>query len=185
MTPQQERAAYLTRRQFFSKSATGIGVAALASLLDQNTIGALASGASGGHGLPDLPHFPPKAKRVIYLLQNGAPPHIDTFDWKPDMEKFRGEEIPPSILGDKRFSTMTQNVKKKLVLPPFTGFKQYGQCGAWVGDFLPHTASIVDDLCFVKSMYTGAVNHAPAPAWARGPPTASARSRRNCPASSS
>ena len=167
MTPQQERAAYLTRRQFFSKSATGIGVAALASLLDQNAFGALASGASGAsgsprRGLPDLPHFPPKAKRVIYLLQNGAPPHIDTFDWKPEMEKFRGQEIPPSILGDKRFSTMTQNVKKKLVLPPFTGFKQYGQCGAWVGDFLPHTASIVDDLCFVKSMYTGAVNHAPA-----------------------
>ena len=167
MTPQQERAAYLTRRQFFSKSATGIGVAALASLLDQNAFGSLASGAPGAsrgprRGLPDLPHFPPKAKRVIYLLQNGAPPHIDTFDWKPEMEKFRGQEIPPSILGDKRFSTMTQNVKKKLVLPPFTGFKQYGQCGAWIGDFLPHTASIVDDLCFVKSMYTGAVNHAPA-----------------------
>src|ERR1700728_4825200 len=141
MTPQQERVAYLTRREFFSKSATGIGVAALASLLDQNAFGALASGASGasvrrGHGLPDLPHFPPKAKRVIYLLQNGAPPHIDTFDWKPDMEKFRGQEIPPSILGDKRFSTMTQGVKKKLVLPAFTGFKQYGRSGAWLCDFL-------------------------------------------------
>ena len=157
MSPQTERSAFLTRRQFFSKTAVGIGTAALASLLDRD----LRAGSITG-GLAGLPHFAPKAKRVIYLLQNGAPPHLDTFDWKPGMEKFRGQEIPASVLGGKRFSTMTQGQKQKLVLPSLTGFKQYGKSGAWVGDYLPHTAGIVDDLCFIKSMHTEAVNHAPA-----------------------
>ena len=164
MNLQIQRAAYLTRRQFFAKSATGLGTAALASLLAQDGFAALTGGTGLKRigGLDDLPHFAPKAKHVIYLLQNGGPPHLDTFDYKPGMEKFRGQEIPPSILGDKRFSTMTQNVKQKLVLPPFTGFKQHGKSGMWVGDFMPHTAGIVDDLCFIKSMHTEAVNHAPA-----------------------
>ena len=162
MTPQQARAAHLTRRQFFSKSAVGIGGAALASLMEQDMQAATSGLPAGIHGLEGLPHFAPKAKRVIYLLQNGAPPHLDTFDWKPEMEKFRGQEIPASVLGGRRFSTMTQGQKQKLVLPAITGFKQYGKCGAWVGDYLPHMAGIVDDLCFVKSMHTEAVNHAPA-----------------------
>ena len=164
MNPQTERAAYLTRRQFFSKSATGIGGLALAELLALDGLAALANQPKGPRvgGLAGLPHFPAKAKSVIYLLQNGGPPHLDTFDYKPGMEKFRGQEIPPSILGNKRFSTMTANVKQKLVLPPFTGFKQYGKSGTWVGDFMPQTAGIVDDLCFIKSMHTEAVNHAPA-----------------------
>src|SRR5690349_17506182 len=112
MNPSTERAAYLTRRQFFAKSAQGLGTAALASLLTQDGFAAL-TGANAPRvgGLDGLPHFPAKAKRVIYLLQNGAPPHLDMFDYKPDMEKFRGQEIPPSILGNKRFSTMTANVK--------------------------------------------------------------------------
>ena len=99
MSPQTERAAFLTRRQFFSKSAVGIGTAALASLLDRDLLAGSITG-----GLSGLPHFAPKAKRVIYLLQNGAPPHLDTFDWKPGMEKFRGQEIPASVLAGKRFS---------------------------------------------------------------------------------
>ncbi|MDB6153252.1 MAG: hypothetical protein JWL90_1705 [Chthoniobacteraceae bacterium] len=160
MTPQQERAAHLTRRQFFSKSAVGIGGVALASLLDRELLGATNTLPRIG-GLEGLPHFAPKAKRVIYLLQNGAPPHLDTFDWKPGMEKMRGQEIPGSVVGSKRFSTMTQT-QKKLVLPAVAGFKQYGASGAWVGEYLPHMAGIVDDLCFVKSMHTEAVNHAPA-----------------------
>ena len=127
MSPQTERAAFLTRRQFFSKSAVGIGTAALASLLNRDLLAGSITG-----GLSDLPHFAPKAKRVIYLLQNGAPPHLDTFDWKPGMEKFRGQEIPASVIGNKRFSTMTQGQKQKLVLPALTGFKQYGKSGAWV-----------------------------------------------------
>jgi hypothetical protein len=164
MTPRQERAAYLTRRQFFSKSAVGLGTAALASLLNRDlfAVPTNSPGNKSWSALPGVPHFAPKAKRVIYLLQNGAPPHIDMFDWKPGMEKFRGQEIPASILGDKRFSTMTSGQKQKPVLPPFTGFKQYGKSGAWLGDFLPHLGSIADDLCFIKSMHTGAINHAPA-----------------------
>lgn len=173
MNPQQERAAYLTRRQFFAKSALGLGTGALASLLGGEAFGAVggAGGTSaasgddkrlGAGGLPGLPHFPPRAKRVIYLLQNGAPPHLDLFDYKPGLEALRGQEIPPSVHKNQRLSTMTAGQKAKLVLPPFTGFQQHGQAGAWVCDFMPHTASIVDDLCFIKSMHTGAVNHAPA-----------------------
>jgi hypothetical protein len=173
MTPQQARAAYLTRRQFFSRGTLGLGTAALASLLGDRAFaaGGGAGGASAAQGddrspyaggLPGLPHFPAKAKRVIYLLQNGAPPHLDMFDYKPGLEKLRGTDLPESVLGGKRFSTMTQGQKKKLVLPPFTGFKQYGQCGQWVCDFMPKTAEIVDELCFIKSMHTEAVNHAPA-----------------------
>ncbi len=160
MNPQQERAAYLTRRQFFSRTAVGIGGAALASVMNPSLFAEMASPRVGG--LPGVPHFAPKAKRVIYLLQNGGPPHLDMFDYKPGMEKLRGQEIPESILGGKRFSTMTSGQKAKLVLPPYAGFKQYGQSGAWVCDFLPKTAQIVDDLCFVKSMTTTSVNHAPA-----------------------
>jgi len=154
MNPQQQHAAWLTRRQFFAKSSLGIGAAALGSLLDRDLKAATP-------GFP-VSHYAPKAKRVIYLLQNGAPPHIDTFDYKPGMEALRGKPLPASLLEGKRFSTMTSGQAEKLVLPPFTGFKQYGQSGAWVGDFLPHTAKIVDELCFIKSMHTTSVNHAPA-----------------------
>jgi hypothetical protein len=152
MTPQQQRAAYLTRRQFFAKSSTGIGAAALASLLDRDLAAAE----------PAISHYAPKAKRVIYLLQNGAPPHLDTFDYKPGLEKLRGQELPASVLAGKRFSTMTSGQTKKPILPAFTKFQQHGQSGAWVCDFLPKTAEIVDDLCFIKSMHTTSVNHSPA-----------------------
>jgi hypothetical protein len=194
MTPQQERAAYLTRRNFFAKSAVGLGAAALASLLDEKLFAASAGGAPVAGGLPGLPHFAPKAKRVIYLLQNGGPPHLDTFDYKPGLEQLRGQDLPESVLAGKRFSTMTSGQKKKLVLPAFTKFQQHGQSGAWICDFLPKTAEVVDDICIIKSMHTTSVNHAPAispaansragPAWAHGRPMAWAANPRNCPASS-
>ncbi len=147
----------MTRRTLFSKSSMGIGTAALATLLgnDQSKTSATQL------GLSDLPHHPPKARNVIYLLMNGGPPHIDMFDYKPELEKYRGKEIPESVHRNQRVSTMTQGAAK-LALPAFTGFKQHGESGAWVCDFLPHTAGIVDDLCFVKSMHTTSVNHAPA-----------------------
>src|SRR4051794_29542017 len=97
MTPQEARSAYLTRRQFFSKTATGIGGMALASLLDPRLFAAPDHQRVGG--LDGVPHFPPKAKNVIYLLQNGGPPHLDMFDYKPGMEKLRGQEMPESVLG--------------------------------------------------------------------------------------
>lgn len=154
-------AAHVTRRQLFGQTATGLGVAALATLLGPDASAADVAGARVG-GLPGLPHFAPRAKHVIYLLQNGAPPHLDMFDYKPQMEKFRGQELPESVHQNQKLSTMTSGQKSRAVLPPFTGFKQHGKCGAWVCDFLPHTASIVDDVCFIKSMHTTQVNHAPA-----------------------
>ena len=150
----------LTRRQFFCRSGTGIGMAALASLLG-NDLFARPSDAKRFGGLPDMPHFAPKAKRAIYLFMNGGPTHVDLFDWKPQLQAMHGQPVPETYLGGKRFSTMTGDPTGKLLLAPLEKFKQYGQSGAWVSDLMPHTAKIVDDLCFIKSMHTGSINHAP------------------------
>src|SRR4051812_13249118 len=165
MNPLTENRRHITRRALLGRAATGIGTAALACLFSNDMFGpsAMASplAASVG-GLPGLPHFAPKAKRVIYLFQNGAPSHVDLFDYKPKLKEWHGREIPPEIQGGKRLSTMTSGQKAKPVLGEITNFAQHGQSRAWVSDFLPRTAEIADDLCFVKSMHTGAVNHAPA-----------------------
>ena len=150
----------LTRRQFFCRSGTGIGMAALASMLG-NDLFARSSDAKRFGGLPGLPHFAPKAKRAIYLFMNGGPTHVDLFDWKPQLQAMHGQPVPETYLGGKRFSTMTGDPTGKLLLAPLEKFKQYGQSGAWVSDLMPHTAKIVDDLCFIKSMHTGSINHAP------------------------
>jgi hypothetical protein len=162
MNPLIDNRRHITRRALFGRAATGIGTAALAHLLGKDLFAAAPSASASANGLPGLPHFPPKAKRVIYLLQNGAPSHVDLFDYKPKLKEWHGREIPPEIRAGKRLSTMTSGQKTKPVLSEITKFARHGQSGAWVCDFLPQTASIADDLCFVKSMYTGAVNHAPA-----------------------
>ncbi len=148
----------ITRRAFFGRSATGLGVAALTWLLQRD--GAHAAARTGG--LPGLPHFAPRAKHVIYLFQNGAPTHVDLFDFKPKLQELHGQPVPDSYVAGKRFSTMTGSPQGKLLLAPVEPFRQRGECGAWVSDFLPYTAQVVDDLCFIKSMHTDAVNHAPA-----------------------
>ncbi len=158
----------ISRREFFGRSASGIGTAALAWLLGRDGLAAEASidikssGVGRFGGLPALPHFAPKAKRVIYLFQNGAPTHVDLFDYKPKLRQMHGTPVPAEYLGTKRFSTMTGNPKGKLLLEPVEPFKQHGKSGAWVSAFLPHIASVADELCFIKSMHTDAVNHAPA-----------------------
>jgi hypothetical protein len=152
---------HLTRRQFFGRSAMGVGTAALAHLLGRD-LGAAPSQQPRIGGLPGVPHFAPKAKRVIYLFQNGAPSHVDLFDYKPKLREWHGKQIPPEIQGGKRLSTMTSGQNDKPVLAEITRFKQHGESGAWVCSFLPETASIADDLCFVKSLHTEQVNHAPA-----------------------
>lgn len=154
MDPVTQHNAMLTRRHFFGRSATGIGTAALASLLT-----AKAGAGSGGLGLP---HFLPRANRVIYLFMNGAPTHVDLFDYKPKLKELHGKPVPQEYVGGKRFSTMTGNPKGKLMLAPIEPFHRRGQSGAWVSDLMPHTAGIVDELCFIKSMYTEQVNHSPA-----------------------
>lgn len=150
MNPLFEHEALLTRRRFFGRSAVGIGAAALATLLNAKPQAAR------------RPQYVAKARRVIYLFQNGAPTHVDLFDYKPKLTAWRGKEIPAEIQGGRRLSTMTSGQTSKPVLPEITKFSRHGHSGAWVSDFLPHTASIADDLCFIKSMHTEQVNHAPA-----------------------
>lgn len=159
MHPLHEAQLNLTRREFFGRATTGIGTAALATVLANDL-----RAAPAGTDAPALSvtHFAPKAKRVIYLMQSGAPSHVDLFDYKPQMEKVRGQEIPDSITRGQRLTTMTSGQKSRPVLPAITKFKKCGQSGATICDFLPYTQAIADECCFVKSMYTEAINHAPA-----------------------
>ena len=164
ISPLDQNRLHLTRRHLFGKAATGIGTGALASLLGESALGAPPNlPASTAHGgLPGLPHHAPKAKNIIYLFQNGAPTHVDIFDYKPKLAELHGKPIPDSYTEGKRFSTMTGNAKGKLVLGPLEPFHQHGQSGAWVSELMPHVAGIADKLCFVRGMHTEAVNHAPA-----------------------
>jgi len=149
-----------SRRAFFGQASTGLATAALATLLGKS-VNANNDPLRIG-GLPELPHFAAKAKRVIYLFQNGGPTHVDLFDWKPEIQKMNGKPVPKEFVGGRRFSTMTGDANNKLMLAPVEPFAQHGTSGAWVSEFLPHTSKIVDDLCFIKSMHTDAINHAPA-----------------------
>lgn len=158
MNPQMEQSLLVNRREFFGKQALGLGTAALSTLLCKDGL----AGQIQSDGLPDLPQFKPRAKNIIYLFQNGAPTHVELFDFKPKLVEMHGKPVPDSYFEGKRFSTMTGNPKGKVMLAPVEPFKQHGQSGAWVSAFLPHTASIADELCFIKSMHTEAVNHAPA-----------------------
>lgn len=146
--------AQLTRRSLFGRSALGIGSAALASILSNET--------RASQQLQGLPHHPPKAKNVIYLFQNGGPSHVDIFDYKPELKRLQGQQIPDSIVQQARFSTMTSGQTNRPCLPEISRFSYHGQSGATLSDFMPHTAKIADDLCFIKSMTTTQVNHAPA-----------------------
>lgn len=165
MNPNLESRLAINRRHFFGKAATGIGTMALANLLHESR-GSDARPAEnkeqGTKNAPQAPHFAPKAKRVIYLFQNGAPSHVDLFDYKPKLREWHGRQIPDEVVGGRRFSTMTGTQTLRPVLGEITNFSRHGRSGAWVSDFLPHTAGIADELCFIKSMHTEAVNHAPA-----------------------
>jgi hypothetical protein len=148
-----------SRRQFLGTVNYGIGAAALSMLTARDT---LAAPSKAVGGLPGLPHFPAKIKRVVYLLQGGAPTHVDLFDHKPELYKRRGEELPDSVSKGQRLTTMTAGQKNRPLLPGITGWKEYGKSGIKLCDFLPHTGSIADQAVFIKSMYTEAINHAPA-----------------------
>lgn len=162
MNPLEEYQRQFTRRTFLDNCVTGLGVASLANLFGQETVFASDENGTRQLGLPDLPHHAARAKNVIYLFQNGGPTHVDLFDYKPLLHDMHGKPVPEEYISGKRFSTMTGDPNGKLMLEPVEPFKQRGQSGAWVSDLMPHTAEIVDDLCFIKSMYTEAVNHAPA-----------------------
>src|SRR5260370_24474439 len=140
----------LTRRQFFSRTSTGIGTAALASLMQPELF---------GKGLDGLPHFPAKAKRVIYLHQSGAPSQMDLFDYKPGLTKRFAEELPDSIRRGQRLTGMTSGQKKFPEAPSVYKFGQYGKAGILRSELLPHTAKIADEITVVKSTFTEAINH--------------------------
>jgi hypothetical protein len=157
MHPLSEHLQTLTRRHFFGRAALGLGTAALATLTAQRAGAATATG-----GLPDLPHFAPKAKRAIYLFMNGGPSQMDLFDYKPAMDKLFDKDLPESIRRGQRLTTMTSGQKRFPVAPSKYKFARHGQCGAWVSELLPWTAKIVDRLAFIKSVNTEAINHDPA-----------------------
>ena len=164
MNPILEHHRHLTRREILGQgsAALGLGVPALAALLAKDGLAAPTAPARPYPGIPSLPHHAAKAKHIIYLFQNGAPTHVDMFDFKPDLYRLHGQPVPDSFVKGKRFSTMTGNASGKLMLAPVEPFKQYGKSGAYVSNLMPHTAKVVDELCFIKSMHTEAVNHAPA-----------------------
>jgi hypothetical protein len=163
MNPLHEHALQLTRRQLLGRTATGIGTAALASLLNPQLFAAanVPRGASQPGALSKL-HFAPKAKRVIYLVMSGGPSHIDLFDYKPKLQEFHGQDLPASIRMGQRITGMTSGQKTLPVAPSIFKFAQHGQSGAWVSELLPHTAGMVDHLAIVKSLNTEAINHDPA-----------------------
>ena len=150
-----------TRRQFFGRGARGLGSLALFSLMaEQTALGKEAKPAIGG--LPGLPHFAPKAKRAIYLHMLGAPPQMETFDYKPNMATWFDKDLPETIRMGQRLTTMTSNQTRFPIAPCVFKFGQHGQSGAWISELLPYTAKMVDDIAIVRSLYTEAINHEPA-----------------------
>jgi hypothetical protein len=141
----------LNRRTFLQHSAGGIGLAALGSMLP-------GTATAGAHGF----NHAPKAKRIIYMFQSGAPSQMDLFDPKPGLAAHRGEDLPDSIRKGQRITTMTSRQKSLPVAPSIFKFAQHGNSGQWLSELLPHTAKIADDICIIKSMHTEAINHDPA-----------------------
>jgi len=162
MDPIQEEKLFLTRRHFFGRMATGVGAAALGSLLNPGLLAALADVAEKPKGPLGAPHFAPKAKRVIYLFMAGGPSQMELFDYKPTLEKFHETELPDSIRMGQRITTMTSGQKSLPVVKSIYKFSQHGKSGAWMSELVPHIAGIVDDICLVKTVNTEAINHDPA-----------------------
>jgi hypothetical protein len=149
MDPREQLELALTRRHFFGRLSTGIGGAALASLLQAEP-------------LAGLPHFPPTAKRVILLHQSGAPSQIDLFDYKPELRKYQNTELPETVRKGQRITGMTSGQSSLPVAASMFKFSRAGQAGTWVSELLPHTAGIMDEIALIRTMNTEAINHDPA-----------------------
>ena len=152
----------LTRRHFFGRAAAGVGTAALASLLARDLPAAESKLTPAGPAAHGGLHFAPKAKRVISLFMSGAPSQFETFDYKPKLNDYFDQDLPESVRNGQRLTTMTSGQDRFPLAPSKFKFARHGESGAWVSELLPNTAKIVDDLCFVKSMWTEAINHDPA-----------------------
>jgi hypothetical protein len=156
----RENHAFVNRRQLFGSAASGVGVAALASLL-RNDSTAFAGPTAAHGGLPDLPHHLAKAKRVVLLWQGGGPSHVDLFDEKPILSEMVGKDIPDSIRGTTRLSTMSSGYGKWPCLPAIKPYQKNGNSGIGLSSMLPNIGRIADEMTLVRSMHTEAVNHAP------------------------
>ena len=153
MYPLHEAHAILPRRAFLARGALGVGAAALTTLLP---------GRGGAEPIPGLPHFAPKAKRVIYLLMNGGPSQLDLYDYKPKLVEQYDKDLPASIRMGQRLTTMTSGQARFPVAPSKYKFTQHGPSGMWISELLPWTAKIAGELAFVRSLHTEAINHDPA-----------------------
>jgi len=173
MDPVHDYFQQQTRRHFFGRSASGLGVAALASLLDATGLGPRpasaaprgkidAATAPAAGGVLQQLHFPARAKRVIYLFQSGGPSHIDLFDYKPKLREHHGEELPASVRMGQRITGMTAGQSTFPCVAPMFQFQRHGQSGTWLSELLPHTGKVVDDLTLIKTVHTEAINHDPA-----------------------
>ncbi|MGF1582737.1 MAG: DUF1501 domain-containing protein [Gemmataceae bacterium] len=164
MNPIDQSILLEARRQFFFKSGVSLGSAALASLLMQSEAGSSEARpqADANPGLPNLPHFAPKAKRAIYLFMSGAPSQIDMWDYKPKMTDWFDRDLPESVRMGQRLTTMTSGQRRFPIAPSMYKFAKHGQSGTLVSQLLPYTARIVDDLAVVKTVHTEAINHDPA-----------------------
>jgi Protein of unknown function (DUF1501) len=161
----------ISRRAFFSQTSLGLGTLALASLLEESAAGGWNAAPEAGPalgpstalgGLPGFPNFRPRARRVIYLFQSGGPSQMDLFDFKPRLDELRATELPNSIRKGQRLTGMTSRQSSFPIAPSRFRFARHGEAGAWISELLPHTAAIADELCFIKSMHTEAINHDPA-----------------------
>lgn len=159
--PHDQAVLQETRRQFFARGARGLGIAALANLIQSETSAAATTTNAVG-GLPGLPHFAPKAKRAIYLHMVGAPPQLDLYDYKPNMKGWFDKDLPDSVRMGQRLTTMTSGQSRFPIAPTVFKFAQHGQSGAWISELLPNTAKMADDLTIIKTMFTEAINHEPA-----------------------
>ncbi len=168
MHPEHEAVLAETRRHFFGRGARGLGSLALFSLLSDQQVRAGQAAARAETekpaigGQPGLPHFAPKAKRAIYLHMLGAPPQLETFDYKPGLKDYFDKDLPESIRNGQRLTTMSAGQTRFPIAPSVFKFEQYGQSGAWVSELLPHTAKMVDDIAIIRTMNTDAINHEPA-----------------------
>src|SRR5437588_915618 len=158
MDPSQEFGRNMTRRHFFSLGSHAVGWAALTSLLSAESAGA----GQQSHEAAQGPHPPAKAKQVIYLHMVGGPPQMDMYDYKPQMNPWFDKDLPDSVRMGQRLTTMTSGQTRFPIAPSKFKFARHGKSGMWVSELLPWTAKMVDDMCFVRSMYTEAINHEPA-----------------------
>ena len=150
----QQNVARVNRRALFGSMAGGVGTAALASLLGREA-------TAGPPGTPGFPGAVPRARRVVMLWQGGGPSHVDLFDDKPVMRQMAGQDIPDSVRGTTRLSTMSSSYQRWPCLPSIRRFRSWGECGTRLSELLPNLGSVADELCVVRSMRTEAVNHAP------------------------